>query len=137
MFDNLLLTKMKVIEVEGGNIFHIIKKTEKDFMGFGEAYFSLVNFNMIKAWKKHTSMTSNLVVPVGNVKFVFFCEKEKCFREEIIGENNYSRITIPPNIWFGFKGLEKKINLILNIANITHNDNEVIKKDLSEIFYKW
>jgi dTDP-4-dehydrorhamnose 3,5-epimerase len=80
-------------------------------------------------------MTLNLIVPSGSVKFVFF-DLNKNFREIISGRDDYKRITVPPKIWFGFQGLGEE-NLILNIANVRHDNNEVERKDFNLIDYKW
>jgi len=49
---------------------------------------------------------------------------------------NYQRLTIKPNVWMAFRGKDE-YNILLNIANIEHDLNEAIKKDLSEIKYEW
>ena len=49
----------------------------------------------------------------------------------IIGEENYSRITVPPMIWFGFKGLSSNKSYVLNISNELHDPKEVERKPLS------
>ena len=73
-------------------------------------YFSWINKNSIKAWKKHTKMTLNLVVPLGKVKFVFHNPKQPdVFREETIGEDNYKRLTVP--LVFGLASMEFLMNL--------------------------
>ena len=61
----------------------------------------------------------------------------KDFEEITLGPNNYSRITVLPNIWFGFQGLFKGNNLVMNLSNIEHDPSEVRRKELSEIDYKW
>ena len=61
----------------------------------------------------------------------------KEYEEIIISPNTYLRLTVPPGIWFGFKGLGKHINLISNIADIEHDPSEVQRKSLSEIEYNW
>ena len=71
------------------------------------------------------------------MKFVFFNECDKSFREITIGENNYKRIYVPPQIWFGFMGLDENVNLVMNIADIVHDPEEVTKKDLDEFKYDW
>ena len=73
-------------------------------MGYGEAYFSWVKMGVIKAWKQHLRMTMNLVVPVGMVRFVFCDLENNAFREEEIGVNSYSRITVPPKSGLVSKG---------------------------------
>jgi dTDP-4-dehydrorhamnose 3,5-epimerase len=40
---------------------------------------------------------------------------------------------VPPNIWFAFKGVGEGINMLTNIADISHDPNEVLRKELNEI----
>ena len=83
-------------------------------------------------------MTMNLVVPSGNVRFIFHEDSTGFFREEIIGKINYSRLTVPPGIWFGFQGLEYNFSsLVFNLSNLKHDPNEVLHKPVSNISYKW
>ena len=53
-----------------------MKETSAGYAGFGEAYFSQVDKGAIKAWKRHKKMTLNLLVPVGEIKFVLFDDRE-------------------------------------------------------------
>jgi dTDP-4-dehydrorhamnose 3,5-epimerase len=132
---DIKVTELLKIEVSGGNVFRCLKDSDIGYKDFGEAYFSFVEKNFIKAWKIHKKMTLNLIVPSGSVKFVFF-DLNKNFREIISGRDDYKRITVPPKIWFGFQGLGEE-NLILNIANVRHDNNEVERKDFNLIDYKW
>ena len=133
----IIKTNLEQIKVDGGNVFHGIKNTDSGYVGFGEAYFSMIHPGSIKAWKKHGEMTMNLIVPQGMVRFVFYDEINCEFRSEIIGEDSYSRITVPPRIWFGFKGIAHKSSLILNFADIQHCPEESERVDISEIYYDW
>ena len=133
---DIIITELPIITTVGGDVMHCLKKNDPSFDAFGEAYFSCINFNSIKAWKKHKKMTLNLTVPIGNVLFVLFSNDFSDSKEIIVVEDNYIRLTIPPGIWFGFKGLSEK-NIILNIANIIHDDNEVKKVAIDFINYKW
>lgn len=135
--DKINLFSLKEIKTEGGNVLHCLHEKDKSYAGFGEAYFSWVNANSIKAWKKHTLMTMNLVVPVGNVRFVFASDDFKDFREEVIGVDRYLRLEVPPGIWFGFQGINAPSNLVLNIANISHSPEEVERCNLSSINFSW
>ena len=120
-----------------GNILKIINSKKTSYSGFGEAYFSIIKKNKIKGWKYHKKMTSNLVVPSGLVKFVFYFPEEKYFHVEEIGIKKYNLLTISPKVWFAFKGISDDLNLILNISNIIHDDNEVLSKPLNSIKYSW
>ena len=136
--DDILVTPLKRIPTVGGDVLHALKKTDAGFDGFGEIYFSLVEQGAIKAWKYHKRMTLNLVVPVGEVSFVFHLTNQKNnFRTENIGEERYVRLTVPPGIWFGFQGIASERSLLTNVADMAHDPDEVLGKKTSEIVYNW
>ena len=137
LLDQIQVTPLKRISTTGGDVLHALKSTEDAFHGFGEAYFSFVEPGAIKAWKQHLRMTLNLVVPVGSVRFVFHDSSTLSFREEIIGESNYQRLTVPPKIWFGFQGVATTPSLLLNLACIPHDPAEVKRKKLAEVEFNW
>ena len=97
----IIIKSLKKFNLEDGDVLHALKSSEKEFYGFEEVYFSTIKKNKIKAWKKHNRRTMNLVVPVGKVQFIFYDEKKIFLKNAIIGEDNYSRITVPPKFWFG------------------------------------
>jgi len=141
--EGVSISDLKQIKKSEGAIYHAIKKDESSFHGFGEAYFSFINSKQIKAWKIHKKMWLNLIVPVGSVKFVLIDQRDgsktlgNFFEITINSKTNYKRLTIPPGITFGFKGIGKGINLVLNIANIEHDPTEVGNLDLEFIDYNW
>ena len=53
MISNILITPLESIPVEGGAVKHFLKSNDKSFSGFGEAYFSFIEFGKIKGWKIH------------------------------------------------------------------------------------
>jgi dTDP-4-dehydrorhamnose 3,5-epimerase len=135
--NQIIETPLNIINVPGGDVLHALKFNEKSFISFGEAYFSKIEKNIIKGWKLHTKMTLNLVVPIGEVEFKFVSEDFVNEKTYIIGYNNYSRLTIPPNIWFGFRGLASPCSLILNLADILHDSEEVRKISQNDFIIKF
>jgi dTDP-4-dehydrorhamnose 3,5-epimerase len=134
---DILLTPLSRIKTAGGDVLHAMKQIDVGYAGFGEAYFSWVSAGSVKAWKRHTRMTMNVLVPVGQVRFVFRLDSTDEFRVEEIGVDRYMRITVPPGIWFGFQGLAAPQSLVLNIASIPHEPKEVERLALSDIKYGW
>ena len=130
------ITRLKRISTPGGDVLHAFKCNDTGFHGFGEVYLSLINYGAIKAWKRHTRMTMNLVVPSGNVRFVFRNSNSEFITHDI-GDLNYCRISIPPGIWFGFKGLSSPQSIVMNIADLPHDPSEVDRLPISEIPYSW
>ena len=135
--DDILITPLARIETAGGDVLHAMKQNDAGYTGFGEAYFSWADAGAIKAWKRHMRMTMNVIVPIGKVRFVFCLDAADDFRVEEIGVDRFVRITVPPGIWFGFHGLAEHQSLVLNIANISHDPEEIQRLTLSEIKYEW
>lgn len=133
----IIVTPLMRVSVAGGDVQHAMKRNDAGYVDFGEAYFSWVGNGAIKAWKRHTRMTMNLVVPMGLVRFVFWMGGVDSFRVEDVGEDRYVRLTVPPGIFFGFQGLAEPQSLVLNIASIPHDPNEVDRLALSDIKYCW
>ena len=127
----IIIKRLKRIELEEGDVLHALKSSEKEFRGFKEAYFSSIKENKIKAWKRHLKMTMNLIVPVGEVQFNFYDDQKNLLKNIVIGENKYYRITVPPFVWFGFKGLGSRTSYILNISDKLHDPEEVEREPLS------
>lgn len=137
------ITPLSIIDTKGGDVLHAMKMSDHGYSGFGEAYFSTIEPQAIKGWKRHKQMVLNLVVPVGTVRFILFDDRDNQdnvnrFQEVTLSiENGYSRLTIPPMIWVGFQGLGLQTSLVLNIANIEHSPEEVERKELAEIKFNW
>jgi dTDP-4-dehydrorhamnose 3,5-epimerase len=135
--DGIQLSSLATIPVEGGSVLHGIKVTDPEYTGFGEAYFSWIEPGFVKAWKRHKEITMNLIVPLGSVRFVFYDIERNCARVEIIGEDDYRRITVPPGIWFGFQGMSSANSLVCNIANLNHVPDEVERVGVQDIVFNW
>lgn len=126
-----LLTPLRRIEHEKGDLYHGMRAGEPGFAGFGEAYFTTVLNGKIKGWKKHMEMVLNLVVPVGEICFYVHDEaigKTAAFK---LGPDNYARLTVPPGFWVAFEGCGKGVNLACNLASIVHRPDEAVSVDLS------
>jgi dTDP-4-dehydrorhamnose 3,5-epimerase len=132
--DGITLTPLKQITHPKGDIYHAMKASDDGFSGFGEAYFSTVNKNDIKGWKKHTEMTLNLVVVTGEVEFVVHDGDD--FFNVKLSKKNYQRLTVKPNLWLAFRGLGSE-NILLNLASIEHDSNESENVDLDIFNYSW
>lgn len=127
--EGVVITPLKIIEGPQGNILHALKQQESSFYGFGEAYFSTVDYMAIKGWKKHTAMVLNIVVPVGAIQFVMYDARpgSPSFGTVQLIElspQHYQRLTVPPGIWMAFRGMQQGLNLLLNLASIPHDPSE-------------
>lgn len=140
--EGLLLTPLKKIYHPKGDILHGLKKSDQGFVDFGEAYFSTIKYGEVKGWNKHKRMTLNLVVPAGKVAFAVYDNRERAktrgnFFIVEISVDAYQRLTVPPGVWLAFKGKGDGINLILNVADLEHDPDEVERLNLNQIEYDW
>ncbi len=140
--DGVFLNPLRIIEGEPGDVMHALKRSEPEFSGFGEAYFSTVHQGKFKGWKRHRRMVLNLVVPVGGIKFVIHDDREGSssngnFFEVELSLNNYQRLTVPPMVWMGFQGLSSGPNMLLNVASILHDPDESDRRDPETIPFAW
>lgn len=138
LMDGISLTPLKIIPGTNGAVMHALKNHEDDFQEFGEAYFSIVDHNSVKGWKKHKRMISNLIVPVGEILFVFYDDRKNSgtfggFFQVELSSRNYQRLTVKPGIWMAFKGMGENLNLLLNISSIPHDPEESDTLELNNI----
>ena len=140
--EGVIITPLKIIEKDQGNIMHAMKMGDEGYAGFGEAYFTFVKHKVIKGWKKHGLMTLNLIVPIGAVKFVLFDDRKDSptqglFFEIILSTLNYQRLTVPPKIWIAFQGIGGQENMVLNLASIMHDPAETEDLNLKEAYLQY
>jgi dTDP-4-dehydrorhamnose 3,5-epimerase len=144
MIDDIQIYPLKQISVPKGDVWHGLKKTDSGYVDFGELYFSNSKPNEIKGWKKHLRMTLNLIVIKGEVEFVFFDDRISSssynkFQKITSSDKspNYQRITVPPGIWMAFRCTSKTEAMLIDIIDEIHQDDESLKKNITDIKYNW
>ena len=122
MIQDIKITPLKILSDNRGSVMHMLRADSKVFKRFGEIYFSTISKNAIKAWHLHKEATLNYVCVRGSVKLVLYDDRASSstkgkYQEFVLSPKEYFLITIPPNIWNGFKNIsdEKKKRLIENI----------------------
>jgi dTDP-4-dehydrorhamnose 3,5-epimerase len=142
--EGIKISPLKIISDHRGSVMHMLRSDSENFDKFGEVYFSTIFEDKIKAWHLHKEATLNYVCVYGKVKLVLFDERKTSktfgeYQEIFLSPENYFLITIPPNIWNGFKGLNKEHSIIANCLNLPHNEKEMVRLDVDDkrFNYKW
>lgn len=140
--EGVILHPLKHIIVPKGDIYHALKSTDQGYVGFGEAYFSQIEYGEIKGWKRHNRMTLNIIVPVGKIKFIVYDDRDgspTCgqFEEHTLSLEYYQRLTLSPGLWMAFIGVGDCISMLMDIIPEPHDPQEADRKDLSEIPYSF
>lgn len=144
MIEGVVITPLRQISDERGKIMHMLRSTDPVFKSFGEIYFSCIYPGAVKAWHIHSQMTLNYAVPHGQVKLVLYDDRVGSptageVQEILLGDDNYSLVSVPPLVWNGFKGLGSEMAFVANCASIPHDPSEIERRDPSDssIPYDW
>jgi len=134
MIHDIKIVPLKIISDNRGKVMHMLRKDSAIFDRFGEIYFSTIFKDSVKAWHLHREATLNYACIKGKVRLVLFDDREKSstkgkYQEIILSPVNYVLVTIPSNIWNGFKNLDSEESIIANCLTIPHNEKEMVRKD--------
>ena len=134
MIDGLKISYLKQILDERGKVMHMLSRDDDAFQGFGAIYFSCIYPGAIKAWHLHRKATLNYAVPQGHIKLVLYDDRDSSLTKGevqmmFLGPDNYRLVTIPPLIWYGFKGIGVEMAILANCASIPHDPNESDRLD--------
>jgi dTDP-4-dehydrorhamnose 3,5-epimerase len=144
MIEGVRVTPLRQIPDERGTVMHMLRADDPHFERFGEIYFSTVYHGAIKGWHLHERMTINYAIPVGAIKLVLFDDRQDSktqgeVQELFVGDGNYALVTVPPQVWNGFKGIASPYSVVANCATIPHDAAEIIRLDpfSPKIPYNW
>lgn len=144
MIDGVVVTPLRQIFDERGKVMHMLREDSPIFSRFGEIYFSCTHPGVVKAWHLHKEMTLNYAVIYGEIKFVLFDDRPNSstrgeVQELFISPENYLLVTVPPQIWNGFKSVGTQTAIVANCATLPHNKDEIERRSASDVSipYEW
>lgn len=134
MIEGVIVTTLDRSPDDRGCVSHIMKITDSEFTEFGEVYCSSVYPGVVKGWHLHNKMTLNYVVISGLIRFVLYDDRQESSTRGVIheiymGDRNYVRVTVPPRVWNGFKGLGSKESFVINFTDLAHDPEEIQRCD--------
>lgn len=142
--EGVVLKPLKQFVDDRGAVMRVFRNYDHD-IDINEVYISRVNHGIVKGWKRHHKMTQRFVVPYGSMKLVLFDNRDNSatkgnFMEVILDEkDNYSQLTVPSGVWYSFGCKSSDYALMINVADMIHEDNEAdvlpLKNDV--INYSW
>lgn len=139
----VITPKRKIFDDRGG-VFHMLRSDEPVFERFGEIYFSQVHAGVVKAWHHHQLMTLNYFLVSGAARFAMFDDRAGSatrgkYQEIYLHPEDPKLVTVPPEIWNGFKGLGVTPSLIANCATLPHSPTEITYRPYDDPYfgYDW
>ena len=146
LIEGVIIKNLKPILDERGYLQECFRSDWPMFKKFGQAYITIAFPNVVKAWHSHKIQTDNMVCINGNAKLVLSDNRKdsstyRMINELFFGEKNPLLISIPPNIWHGFKAIGSKKITVLNVPTELYNYDEPdeyrLPYDTDEIPYDW
>jgi len=146
LIEGVVVKKLTPILDERGFLQECFRSDWPTFKKFGQAYITVAFPNVVKAWHSHKIQTDNMVCVAGNAKLVLYDGREdsptyRRINEIFFGEIKPLLVSIPPQIWHGFKAMDNRRIMVLNCPSELYNyetpDEYRLPYDTDEIQYDW
>lgn len=142
--EGVALEPLRQFADDRGAVYRVFRNYGHD-VSIDEVYISRVNHGIVKGWKRHRRMTQRFAVPYGSMRLVLFDGRQNSPTRGSIMEttldvkDNYALLTVPPGVWYAFGCLSPDFALMLNVADMIHEDNEadVLPLENDLINYHW
>jgi dTDP-4-dehydrorhamnose 3,5-epimerase len=146
MIEGVLLKPLRVIPDERGWLMEILRCDEEIFHQFGQVYLTTAYPNVVKSWHYHKKQTDNFTCIRGMMKVALYDARKdsptfKILMELFVGEKNPMLISVPPEVYHGFKAIGAETAYFLSIPTLPYNYQEPdefrLPPDTEEIPYDW
>jgi len=146
MIDRVYIKKLKPIPDERGRVMEILRRDDEFFSKFGQVYITTAYPGVVKGWHYHKIQTDNLAVISGMMKLVLYDARQNSpthgeINEFFTGVHNPLLISIPPNVYHGFKCIGGTEAIVVNTPTELYNrdrpDEFRIHPHHNDIPYDW
>lgn len=146
MIDGVKVKKLKVMPDERGRLMEILRADDEAFEKFGQVYMTTAYPGVVKAWHYHKNQADNMAVVKGMMKIVLYDNRKNSLtkgevNEFFVGEHNPILITIPREVYHGFKCISDEEAIVINIPTNTYNyespDEYRVDPHKNNIPYNW
>ena len=120
---DVIIVKKNIIPDERGSIMHMLKSTDKEFIKFGEVYFSTAYPNVIKGWHLHKKQYQWNYLLKGKLEVYLLDlrKNSKTYKKKIkfiVSDKIPVIYFFPPQIAHGYKTLEKENHIIYGTSGV-------------------
>lgn len=146
MIDGVKTKKLRVIPDERGRLMEVLRCDDEVFEKFGQTYISVTYPGVVKGWHMHKIQTDNIACVKGMLKLVLFDSREDSptkgeINEFFIGEHNPMLVTVPKDVYHGWKCISESEAIAMNVPTKEYNYNSPdeyrLPYDTDQIPYSW
>lgn len=144
--EGVLVTRLKKVVNPRGHLMEVQRADDSHYSGFGQAYVTMTNPGVVKAWYRHHKQIDQIALIKGELLLVLFDtrpESATCnaLTEIRIQEDEPQLIRIPPGVWHGFQAVGSDPAFLLHLNSIPfdfeNTDEDRISDDDPLIPYSW
>jgi dTDP-4-dehydrorhamnose 3,5-epimerase len=131
---------------ERGRLIELFRSDADDCRGYGQVHVATMFPGVVKAWHRHRRRRDVLAVVSGMVRLGLYDDRagsktEGELNQFFLGVHNPLRISIPPLVWFGMKGLGSDEALVVVLTDATYDprdpDEDRIDPEVNDIPFDW
>jgi dTDP-4-dehydrorhamnose 3,5-epimerase len=146
LIDGVVVKRLEVKADERGRLVELFRSDDPDFRGFGQVHLTTVRAGVVKAWRRHKTRTDVLAAVAGMVRLGLYDGRsggktEGELRQFFLGVHSPLRVTIPPGVWFGLKGVGAEEALVVVCTDAPYDprdpDEEHWDPVINEIPFDW
>jgi dTDP-4-dehydrorhamnose 3,5-epimerase len=146
MIDGVKIKNLRVIPDERGRLMEVLRCDDEVFEKFGQTYISVTYPGVVKGWHMHKIQTDNIACVKGMLKLVLFDSREDSptkgeINEFFIGEHNPMLVTVPKDVYHGWKCISESEAIAMNVPTKEYNYNSPdeyrLPHDTDLIPYSW
>jgi len=129
MINGVAVKKLNLIPDERGRVMEILRADDAMFKKFGQVYITSAYPGVVKAWHYHKGQTDFFTVLSGMVKLVLYDPRKNSptkgeINEFFLGTYNPSLVSIPADVYHGFKCISETEAIMLNCPTEPYNRND-------------
>ncbi|MFA6281995.1 MAG: dTDP-4-dehydrorhamnose 3,5-epimerase family protein [Candidatus Omnitrophota bacterium] len=146
MIKGVLVKDLKVNYDDRGHLMEVLRRDDKIFKKFGQAYITTALPGVTKAWHYHKLQDDHFTCVFGKMRLAIYDSRKnsKTFGEVNEWElslENPKLIKIPKLLYHGFKCISKEEAIVINIPTMLYNPKKPDEFRLdafdNEIPYDW
>lgn len=146
MIEGVVIEKVEAKADERGRLVELFRSDSPHAPGFGQVHLTTVYPGVVKAWHRHRDRTDVLYCVAGTIRLGLYDDRPGTstpgeLREFFLGDHGPLRVTIPPGVWFGFKGVGTREALVVVLTDRLNNprdpDEERLDPQINDIPFDW
>lgn len=140
MIEGVSLKSLRVIPDARGCVRRFMRCDEEDFHPVREVYVTEAYRGIFKGWHGYEVKTLSYAVVYGMVQLVLVdTRRDSSTFQDVdtffLGDDNYSKVTIPPGVFNGFRALADSIVVVA--ADRPFDEKEIIRFPKEYFDYDW